>query len=72
MHARRPVVAGVIGRTERGLRAEVQGLYANLSGASRDMPIGQELEVRITRMDPDEGRIFVSDRFASPQLKLPL
>jgi N utilization substance protein A len=72
MHARRPVFGTVVDRTERGPRLDLNGLYANLSGATRDLPIGQELEVRITRMDRDEGRIFVSDRFASPQLKLPL
>jgi transcription antitermination factor NusA-like protein len=72
MRARRSVVGTVIGGTERGARVEVYGLHATLSGVGRVMTIGQELDVRVTRMDPDEGRIFVSDRVASPQLKLPL
>ena len=34
---------------------------------------GREIDVRVTRMDADEGRIFVSDRLAaSGQLGLPL
>lgn len=71
MLARRPVLGTVVGRTERGVRVEVLGLYAVLSGPAQ--PTGQEIEVRITRMDPDEGRIFVSDRLAATgQLRLPL
>jgi transcription antitermination factor NusA-like protein len=75
MLARRPVLGTVVGRTDRGVRIEVLGLYALLSGsvASREQRPGQEIEVRITRMDPDEGRIFVSDRLATTvQLRLPL
>jgi transcription antitermination factor NusA-like protein len=59
MLARRPVVGTAIGRTERGARVEILGLYATLSGASTELVPGQELEVRITRMAPDEGRISV-------------
>ncbi len=62
MLARRPVSSVVTGHTERGPRLNVAGLYAILSGAAREYAIGEELEVRITRMDPDEGRIFASDR----------
>ena len=58
MLARRPVVGTASGRTERGPRLEVLGLYATLSGASAEPIVGQELEVRITRMAPDEGRII--------------
>jgi N utilization substance protein A len=65
MQARRPVAATVVGRTERGLRVEVLGLFAMLSGSVGTPAEGQEVEVRITRMDPDEGRIFVSDRHVS-------
>jgi transcription antitermination factor NusA-like protein len=73
MFAKRAVSATVVGFTERGPRIEVMGLYARLSsGPSRaELSAGQELEVRITRMDPDEGRIFVSDRLTSSgQLRL--
>jgi N utilization substance protein A len=71
--ARRALTASVVGATERGLRVEVLGLYALLSRPGGSMPArpGQELAVRITRMDPDEGRIFVSDRLvATGQLAL--
>jgi transcription antitermination factor NusA-like protein len=73
MVARRPVRGTVVGRTERGVRVEVLGLYAVLSGARREHRPDEELEVRITRMDADEGRIFVSDRLpTTDQLGLPL
>jgi ribosomal protein S1 len=71
MLARRPVMATVVGRTERGPRVEVLGLYAVLSGSRHAQREGLELEVRITRMDPDEGRIVVSDRFVT-RTQLPL
>jgi transcription antitermination factor NusA-like protein len=71
MLARRPVRGTVVGRTERGLRVELLGLNAVLSGASRTESEGQELDVRITRMNADQGRIFVSDRLvAHSQLAL--
>jgi hypothetical protein len=71
MLARRPVSSVVTGLTERGPRLNVAGLYAVLSGAMLSYTIGDELEVRITRMDPDEGRIFASDRLvATGQLPL--
>jgi transcription antitermination factor NusA-like protein len=71
MAARRTLPATVVGKTDRGWRVEVLGLYANLSGAAER--VGQEIEVRATRMDPDEGRVWVSDRLvASSQLSLPL
>jgi transcription antitermination factor NusA-like protein len=70
MLARRPLAATVVGHTERGPRVEVLGLYALLPRRTGLQP-GQEVEVRITRMDPDEGRIFVSDRLvATGQLPL--
>ena len=73
MLARRPVFGTVVGRTDRGVRIEVLGLNAQLSSAGREHRPGEELEVRITRMDPDEGRIFVSDRLGTTgQLVLPL
>jgi hypothetical protein len=71
MLARRPVVATVVARTERGYRVDVGGLFALLSSAQRELTIGEELEVRPTRMDPDEGRVFVSDR-AGAIAQLPL
>jgi len=58
MLAPRPVVGTVVGRTERGPRLEVLGLYAILSGPSTEPVLGQALEVRITRMAADEGRII--------------
>ena len=82
MLARRPLAATVVGQSERGPRVEVLGLYAALSRRAgpepgeevpgrTNLPPGQEVEVRITRMDPDEGRIFVSDRLvATGQLPL--
>lgn len=66
MRARRPVLATVVGPTARGLRLEVRGLFAILPRVS-DLAPGQELEVRITRMDADEGRIFASDRLGPRQ-----
>ncbi|MDQ6673930.1 MAG: hypothetical protein M3069_24830 [Chloroflexota bacterium] len=73
MLARRPVFGSVSGRTDRGVRVEVLGLYATLSGAGHEPRPGGEIEVRITRMDADEGRIFVSDRLPTTgQLVLPL
>jgi transcription antitermination factor NusA-like protein len=73
MQAHRTVIGSVIGRTDRGLRVEVLGLIGQLSGAGREQRPDQEIEVRIIRMDADEGRIFVSDRLASTgQLALPL
>jgi hypothetical protein len=49
----------------------VAGLYAILSSTSGDYQVSEELQVRITRMDPDEGRIFVSDSpVATGQLPL--
>jgi N utilization substance protein A len=73
MLARRPVTATVLGSAERGTRVEIHGLYAVLAGSSDGAETGQDVEVRVTRLDPDEGRIFVSDRLASTgQLELPI
>jgi len=70
MLARRPLAATVVRHTARGPRVEVLGLYAVLSRRAGLEP-GQEVEVRVRRMDPDEGRIFVSDRLvATGQLPL--
>jgi N utilization substance protein A len=72
MFSRRPVTGTVVGRTERGPRLDILGLYAVLSGVtSTELAVGQELQVRITRMDPDEGRIFASERLAQ-RAQLPL
>ncbi|HEX8967464.1 MAG TPA: hypothetical protein VF937_06275 [Chloroflexota bacterium] len=71
MLARRTIAGSVLGRTPRGWRIDVLGLYAVISGSRRTYAAGEEVEVRITRMDPDEGRIFVSDRLTgSGQLRL--
>jgi N utilization substance protein A len=66
MLARRPVPATVLGVASRGIRVEVGGLNATLSTTSRTFVPADQVEVRITRMDPDEGRIFVSDRIGNP------
>jgi len=71
--ARRPVLGTVVGRTQRGTRVDVLGLHALLTHPSGERRPGHELALRITRMDPDEGRIFASDRLvATSQLGLPL
>jgi transcription antitermination factor NusA-like protein len=80
MRSRRTVQANVIGSTERGVRLEVLGLFATLIRPSQDPLRAPDsvlrepkdlVEVRVTRMDADEGRIFVSDRLAtSGQLPL--
>ena len=63
MQTRRPVTGSVLGAGRTRPRVEVLGLYAVLSGGEKPaLRAGQEIEVRVTRMDPDEGRIFVSDR----------
>ncbi|HEV7663855.1 MAG TPA: hypothetical protein VGQ62_09995 [Chloroflexota bacterium] len=73
MASRRSVPATVVSRTDRGLRVDVLGLYGLLAATPKESRPGQELPVRILRMDPDEGRIFVSDRLAATgQLALPL
>jgi hypothetical protein len=72
MLARRHLTGTVVGSTERGPRLEILGLYAVLSnGESSELSVGQDVEVRITRMDPDEGRVFVTDR-QSARRQLPL
>ena len=71
MKARRAVRATVIGPSERGIRLDVLGLFAILSATEQPLEPGEDLPVRVTRMDADEGRIFVSDRLA-PTGQLPL
>ncbi len=72
MLARRAVRATVLDIRPRGAQVEVFGLHALLPREWNLAP-GQELDARITRMDPDEGRIFVSrSRHASGQLPLPV
>jgi transcription antitermination factor NusA-like protein len=69
MAARRSVLGPIVGVTERGPRVDVLGLYAVMPGGQSQA--GQEVAVRVTRMDPDEGRIFVSERLvATGQLPL--
>jgi hypothetical protein len=74
MHAHRPVLGTVLGHTNHGLRVEIRGLHATLSGVRLvHVPAGHVLEVRVTRMNPDEGRIFVTDRLSqTEQLALPV
>jgi len=73
MLQRRHVTGTVVRQSERGTRLEILGLYAVLSngGSSLALEVGQEVEVRITRMNPDESRIFVTDRLTSRR-QLPL
>jgi hypothetical protein len=60
MEAGTLLAATVVGAARRGSRVEVGGLYARLPGPV--LPLGCEVEVRVRRMDADEGRIVVSDR----------
>ena len=71
----RTVAARVNGATERGLKVEVYGLFgivptAQQAGGPREL--GHEIDVRVVRLDPDEGRIVLSERLRSrAQLRLP-
>jgi transcription antitermination factor NusA-like protein len=85
----RPVRAEVIGKAPRGVRVRVYGLngllpFGQLRGVKRNTPpavveakirhrLRQELEVNVLRVDPDQGRIFVSEHVPrGRQLRLPL
>jgi hypothetical protein len=69
--ARRPVVATVLGPSPRGLRVDVHGLYGILLGPSIE-DAGAEVEVLVSRLNADEGRIFLTRRMPpSDQLALP-
>jgi hypothetical protein len=71
MAERRSLAAIVLGRTRQGLRVELEGLHARLPRADL-IAHGAEVRVRVTRMDPDEGTILVTRRFAQTgQLPLP-
>jgi N utilization substance protein A len=61
--AHRPVTGYLLDGTRRGLQVELLGLRAQLSAARRaeTLNVGQELDVRVTRMDADEGRIFAAE-----------
>ena len=84
-----PITALVAGRSPKGLRVQVYGLNAllpigQIAGVKRSTRpervearirerLGQELQVLVLRLDPDGGRIFVSERApAGRQLRLPL
>jgi transcription antitermination factor NusA-like protein len=75
MAQQRPLVAAVIEPTARGVRVEIEGLWAELP-SRRLRQVAREtktVEVRVTRMNADEGRIVVSDQLGSRgQLALPL
>ena len=78
MRGRRPLIATVVGPGDptagsrsSAVRLDLQGLFARLSHPRHVLNPGESIEVRITRMDPDEGRIFVSDRLP-PTGQLPL
>jgi hypothetical protein len=69
---RRPIAATVVDVGVRGTRVNVHGLLAHLPRRDR-LPLGQELQVRVARLDADEGRIWVSRRLGrSAQLSLPI
>jgi len=57
--ADRAVAATVLGPAAGGSRVEAHGLYATLSH-QQTLPPGEELQVRVTRMDADEGTIRVA------------
>jgi len=68
MAQQRPLPAALLTPTT----VEISGLFATLMARSQHA-IGQEISVRVIRMDADEGRIFVNDRLRSrSQLALPL
>jgi hypothetical protein len=68
---RRPVRATVLGPSARGLRVEVHGLFGVLPHAP-SLAVGDEVEVLVSRLNADEGRIFLSRRLPpSDQLTLP-
>jgi len=77
MAEQRTLRASVLGPVPRGWRVEIEGLHAVLAASrGRQRPNEREakdIEVRVVRMDPDEGRIVVSDRLRRrEQLVLPL
>jgi hypothetical protein len=65
--ARRTLTATVLGAWSGGsgaVRLDVLGLHAVLRRPARLVEPGTELDVRVVRLDPDEGRILVAP--ASP------
>jgi transcription antitermination factor NusA-like protein len=69
--ARRPVRATVLGPSARGVRMEVHGLFGVLPHAE-SLAVGDEVDVLVSRLNSDEGRIFLSRRLPpSDQLALP-
>lgn len=61
MRSHRALEATVIERRERGMRIEVEGLYAMVSDRSADTwRPGETVVVRVTRLDRDEGRVFAA------------
>jgi hypothetical protein len=85
----RPVRAEVVGKAPRGLRVRVYGLngllpFGQMRDVKRNTPpavvetkiqhrLQQELEVKVLRLDPDQGTIIVSEQVPrGRQLRLPL
>jgi transcription antitermination factor NusA-like protein len=65
------VSATVVELSPRGPLVTIHGLSAWLPRREQ-VSVGQEVEVRVIRLDPDEGHIFVSRQLApSGQLQLP-
>ncbi|GAC1325882.1 MAG: hypothetical protein NVSMB2_24680 [Chloroflexota bacterium] len=57
----RPLEGTVVGRGDRGIRVEAHGLYAIVTDRTAETwRAGDTVVVRITRLDPDEGRVFAA------------
>jgi hypothetical protein len=70
--ARRTIIGTALRASTAGWLVDVHGLHALLHTPQPLTP-GQELELRVVRMNPDEGRIVVSQHLApSGQLGLAL
>jgi ribosomal protein S1 len=83
----RSVLADIQARVPKGLAVAIEGLNGLLPtgqvhGVRRSTPqprvdillrehLGQEIQVRLLRLDPDSGQIFVSERAAAGR-QLPL
>jgi hypothetical protein len=89
LHEKRNVPAEVVGRSPRGLLVRIYDLngllpFGQIHGVTRktghqalDAEVarvrGGDLRVRVLRLDPDHGTIFVSEQSpAGQQLRLPL
>jgi transcription antitermination factor NusA-like protein len=68
--ARTTLVGTALDTSPRGLRVELFGLHGLLPAVVADP--GTTLRVRVSRLDPDEGRVWLTDRLeGAAQLRLP-